>query len=75
MQEAADIRRMSGKFMLHVMSEDICKKSNDICMKKENLSDGKKLLSESECREKLSDLSIEEITISPFLAVMVLTGT
>ena len=77
MQEAADIRRMSGKFMLHVMSEDICKKSNDICMKKENLSDGKKLLSESECREKLSDLSIEELAAlcvgygpgTPFAAV------
>lgn len=77
MQEAADIRRMSGKFVLHVMSEDICKKSNDICMKKENLSDGKKLLSESECREKLSDLSIEELAAlcvgygpgTPFAAV------
>lgn len=53
-QEAADIHGMGVKFVLHVTSEDIC-------MKKENPSDRKKLLSESECRKKLSDLSIEEL--------------
>ena len=76
-QEAADIHEMSGMFVLHVTSEDICVKSEGVCAKIENLADGENLLLETECREKLSELSIEELSAlcvgygpgTPFAAV------
>lgn len=76
-QEETDIRRMSGKCVLHVMTEDICVKTETVCTKVEKTSDGRNLLSETECREKLSDLSIEELAAlcvgygpgTPFAAV------
>lgn len=55
----------------------ICVKSEGVCAKIENPADGENLLSEMECREKLSDLSIEELSAlcvgygpgTPFAAV------
>ena len=77
MQEAADIRGMSGKFVLHVTSEDICEKSEGIRDQKENSADEKTQLAETEGRESLSDLSIEALAAlcvgygpgTPFAAV------
>ena len=77
MQEAADIRGMSGKFVLHVTSEDICEKSEGIRDQKENSADEEMQLPEIKGRESLSDLSIEELAAlcvgygpgTPFAAV------
>ena len=76
-QEAADIHGVSGKFVLHVTSEDICEKSEGIRNSKENSADEKTQLAETEGRECLSDLSIEELAAlcvgygpgTPFAAV------
>ena len=76
-QAAADTREMSERSVLHITSEDICEKWESIRAKKENSADGKKQLSETEYREKFSDLSIEELSAlcvgygpgTPFAAV------
>lgn len=76
-QEAADIHGVNGKFVLHVTSEDICEKSEGIRDSKENSADEKTQLAETEGRECLSDLSIEELAAlcvgygpgTPFAAV------
>ena len=76
-QAAADTREMSGRLVLHITSEDICEQWESIRAKKENLADGKKQLSETEYRENLSNLSIEELSAlcvgygpgTPFAAV------
>lgn len=76
-QEAADIHGVSGKFVLHVTSEDICEKSEGIRNSKENSADEETQLPETKCRGSLSDLSIEELAAlcvgygpgTPFAAV------
>ena len=76
-QEAADIHGMNGKSVFHVTSEDICEKSEGIRDQKENSADEKTQLAETEGRESLSDLSIEELAAlcvgygpgTPFAAV------
>lgn len=76
-QEAADIHGVNGKFVFHVTSEDICEKSEGIRDSKENSADEKTQLAETEGRECLSDLSIEELAAlcvgygpgTPFAAV------
>lgn len=76
-QEAADIHGVSGKFVLHVTSEDICEKSEGIRNSKENSADDETQLPETKGRGSLSDLSIEELAAlcvgygpgTPFAAV------
>lgn len=76
-QEAADIHGVSGKFVLHVTSEDICEKSEGIRNSKANSADDETQLPETKGRGSLSDLSIEELAAlcvgygpgTPFAAV------
>ena len=76
-QEAADIHGVSGKFVLHVTSEDICEKSEGIRNSKANAADDETQLPETKGRGSLSDLSIEELAAlcvgygpgTPFAAV------
>ena len=68
---------MSGKFVLHVTSEDICEKSEGIRNSKANSADDETQLPETKGRGSLSDLSIEELAAlcvgygpgTPFAAV------
>ncbi|MGO5335747.1 glycoside hydrolase family 3 protein [Bilifractor sp. LCP19S3_H10] len=83
-REAADIHRMSGKSVLHIAAEDVCggseglsPKSEGVHVIRENPADREMPLSETERREKLSDLSVEELSAlcvgygpgTPFAAV------
>ncbi len=83
-REAADIHRMSVKSVLHIATEDVCggseglsPKSEGVHVIRENPADREMPLSETERREKLSDLSVEELSAlcvgygpgTPFAAV------